>query len=504
MGVAVSITSGVLLSPYLINKLGDQGYGVWVLVFGLIENYWILDLGLRSATVKYSAHYRAMGQPEKVNEVLNTGILYFSALAFALLFATAYLARNIERFFQVPPAYRDALSFLVMVVGASWAIGMIFNVFNACLEGFQDFGVSSRIWIAVTTLRVAGIFLLLHLGYGLMGLGVYVVCCQVFGYVLSYFAVRKVFPAQRFSPRFATWPMFRQLAGYGFHTLTSGVARQLLSQSAPLIIGHFHMPSFIGYYNVPVRLLQYTADAVDRVGLVTASNAAELTARHDTKAISRLGVYINRYCLTLFLPPAIFLAVYGAELMRVWIRRPEYVLHSAPLLPILVLGTTLGMAAQFNSSSILYGMAKHRWFARGVLAEGLLLIASLWYVVPRYGILGAAWVSSLLMVADRGLFTPWLVCRYLRQGYGRYMRSIYARPLATAAPVAALAYWLKTGGAIPGDNLIEVAAAAAVIAAVYYGIAFYTAIERNHRALVAGWLSRRLTPRAAVRPRPQE
>jgi O-antigen/teichoic acid export membrane protein len=491
LGVAVTVISGIFLSPYLIHKLGDQGYGVWVLVFGLIENYWVFDLGLRSATVKYSAHYRAIGQPGKINEVLNTGVMYFSALALALLVATVFLSRNVERYFQVTPAYREALSFLILVVGASWAFGMIFNVFNACLEGFQHFGISSRISIAVTTLRVGGTFALLGLGYGLMGLGVYIVCCQVFGYALSYLAVRKVFPENRLAPRFATWEMFKRLAGYGIHTLTGGVAYQLLNQSAPLLIGHFRMPSFIGYYNVPVRLLQYTGDAVDRVGLVTASNAAELTARHDTDAISQLGIYINRYCLTLFMPVAIFLTLYGAELIRVWIRKPEYVAYSAPLLPVLLLGTTFGIAAQFNSSSILYGMAKHRWFARGMLAEGLVLIATLWFVVPRYGIIGAAWVASLLMLVDRGIFTPWLLCRNLHYGYGRYMLSIYIRPLLAAVPVFAFAFWLKMR-VIPGSRLLQVLAAAALIAAVYYGIAFFTSLERDHRGLVLDWLANRL------------
>jgi len=492
LGVGVTIVSGIFLSPYLIRKLGDQGYGVWVLVFGLIENYWILDLGLRSATVKYSAHYRATGEPQKINEVLNTGVLYFSGMAVVLAAASWLLARNVERVFRVPPAYRDALAFLILVVGASWACGMVFNVFNACLEGFQQFGLSSRIWISVTALRVAGTFLMLSLGYGLKELGVYIVGCQAFGYLLSYLAVRRVFPEQRFAPRFATWPMFRQLAHYGVHTLTSGVAYQLLNQSAPLVIGHFQVPSFIGYYNVPVRLLQYTGDAVDRVGLVTASNAAELTAREDRPAILRLGIYVNRYCLTLFLPVAIFLSVYGAELIRSWIRKPEYVAASAPLLPVLLAGTTFAIAAQFNSSSILYGMAKHRWFARGMLVEGLALVTALWFVVPRYGIQGAAWTAALLMVADRGLFTPWLLCRYLGHSYAHYMASIYARPLAAAVPVVAFAVWLKAH-AIPGTNLVQVLMAGATIAAVYYPIAYAVALERDHRAVLKDWALARLS-----------
>ncbi len=490
LGVALTVVSGIFLSPYLIRKLGDEAYGVWVLAFGLIENYWILDLGLRSATVKYSAHYRATAEPERINEVLNTGVVFFSALAAALLAGSFYLSRHVQSLFRVSPAYRDALAFLVLVVGASWAFGMIFNIFNACLEGFQRFDVSSRILISVTTMRVTGLFALLAAGVGLAGLGVFVVGCQVLGYALSYLALGRVFPEARLSPRRATWSMFRQLASYGVHTLTSGVAYQLLNQGAPLLIGHFLPAAFVGYYNVPTRLLQYTGDAVDRVGLVTASNTAELTARQDRDAIARLGRYVNRYCLALFLPVAVFLSVYGRELMRVWIRKPEYAAQSAPLLPILALATTLAIAGQFNSSSILYGMARHRWFARGTLVEGLALVGTLWFVVPRYGILGAAWTVSLLMLADRGLLTPWLVCRALGIGYARYMASIYARPLAVVLPVLGFAVWMK-GRVLAGGSLLEVLAAAAAIAGVYYALAFVAVVEPPHRKLVLGFLARR-------------
>ena len=49
--VAISLVTGFLLSPYLIRKLGPEGYGIWALSFSLVEYYWLLDLGFRSATV---------------------------------------------------------------------------------------------------------------------------------------------------------------------------------------------------------------------------------------------------------------------------------------------------------------------------------------------------------------------------------------------------------------------------------------------------------------------
>jgi O-antigen/teichoic acid export membrane protein len=291
--------------------------------------------------------------------------------------------------------------------------------------------------------------------------------------------------------------MFRQLARYGVHTLASAAGYQLLNQGPALMIGHFHPAAFVGYYNVPVRLLQIPAAAVDRVGGVASSTSAEMKARREEGSIARLGTYANRYCLALFLPAAVFLAIYGPELVSVWIRKPEYAAHSAALFLPLLLGWTLGIAAQFNSSSILYGIAQHRWFGRGLLAEGLLLTGALWYVVPRYGIAGAAWVGSVLMLADRGLFTPSLLCRYLRIGYFRYMLSIYARPLAAAVPATAFAMWLKAR-VLAGANLREVLGAAALVAAVYYAVAFFACVEPQHRSLVWGWARERVRAVQAV------
>jgi O-antigen/teichoic acid export membrane protein len=461
-----------------------------VLVFGLIDNYWLFDLGLRSATVKYAAHYRATGEWHRINELLNTGIVYFSGVAALLIFAAMYLARHVESFFQVSPGFRPAFAFLILLTGASWAVGMIFNVFNACLEGFQHFDISSRIWISSTALRVAGTAVLLWMGYGLYALGILVVAAQVVGYALSYLAVRRVFPEHRFSFRMARYATFKQMAGYGIHTMTGAVALQLLNQSAPLLIGHFLNAAFVAFYNVPVRLLQYTGDAVDRIGLITSSNSAELAAHGDTDAISRLGIYINRYCLTLFLPVAVFLLFYGRQVIEVWIRKPDFVAMSAPLLPALLLGTTFAIAAQVNSSAILYGLAKHRGYARGLLAEGVALAVSLYFVVPRFGIPGAAWAISVLAVADRGLFTPWLLCRNLKFSFAAYMRSIYGRPVLTAVPVGAVAFWLR-GWAIPGDSLVQVLAAACAIAALHFALAYFTCLEPHHRrVLLSRWRNR--------------
>src|SRR5436190_15988304 len=67
-GVLINLASGFLLTRYLIRKLGHDGYGLWTLLFVLVEYYYLFDLGFRAATVKYVAHYRALADEDKLSE----------------------------------------------------------------------------------------------------------------------------------------------------------------------------------------------------------------------------------------------------------------------------------------------------------------------------------------------------------------------------------------------------------------------------------------------------
>src|SRR5215469_7051754 len=88
VGVAVQLLPGFIVTPYLIRRLGSERYGIWSLVFSLVGYYALVDLGFRSAAVRYTAHYQALGENHKINELVNTLLTYFTAVAGALALFT--------------------------------------------------------------------------------------------------------------------------------------------------------------------------------------------------------------------------------------------------------------------------------------------------------------------------------------------------------------------------------------------------------------------------------
>lgn len=489
-GVAVQMFAGLIVSPYIIRKLGSEQYGIWALVFSMMGYYSLMDLGFRSAVVRFTAHYRARGENHKVNEVINTAFFYFSIISVVLFGVTLALWKRAGGFFRISEDLRPEFSWLVLVVGISLSVGMNLSVFSGAVEGFQRFDVSNRIRVVVFGLRAVGWFVLLAAGYGLVQMGVWTLLANLAFFSAYFVWFRHIFPELRFSRQLVTMSMFKQTAGYGAHTLLATLATRSLDQTPSLLIAYFRSAAEVGFYNFPLRLLQYAAEAVSNVGIVAAPQSAALAARGQLDTVANLGIYANRYCLSLYMPLAIFLPIYGGELFALWLK-PDFAAESAPLLPVLAVGFALTQAAQFCSSSILFGLAKQQLYAYALLAEATASAAILVLTIPQHGILGAAVVGSVLMVLVRGLFTPWLLCHHLRFPFDVYMRSILVRPLATGLPVLGLLYLAKQSGLVPGRTWGEVAAAGIAAGLIFLSAAWFTCLEIRHRQLLKEWAADR-------------
>src|SRR5947207_6238182 len=191
--VALSLFSAVILSRFIIRKLGAEGYGLWQLSYSMIGYYGLLDLGFRSAVVFYAARHRALEEYEALNELISTLVVYFSVVAVVLIGISALVAGQAYRFFSVSPQYRSDFSHLVLIIGISISSGIVFNVYSGLVEGFQRFDLANQIRIVSFVIRYFGCALLLYLGYGLVAMGLIVLISQLLLNVLYIVISKHIF-----------------------------------------------------------------------------------------------------------------------------------------------------------------------------------------------------------------------------------------------------------------------------------------------------------------------
>ena len=248
--------------------------------------------------------------------------------------------------------------------------------------------------------------------------------------------------------------------------------------------------AFVGYYSAPLRLFTYGTEAIARIGFVTSPSTASMEARGEREQVIRMGMFLNRSCFALFVPLSVFLWFWGTELLRRWLGE-GFAVEGGALLPPFIVANAIALGGQFNSSSMLFGMAKHRAYAMILLTEAALLAVGVWWIWPHFGLVGVAYCVSGLMVLSRGIATPWLLCRYLEFPFLKYWFSIYTRPTLAAIPVVLVA-WLVSGGAITGRSWGELIQAAALVGTLYMATAFFVVPEPEHRQRLVQMVRKRL------------
>jgi O-antigen/teichoic acid export membrane protein len=53
--LGLNLLVGLFISPYILYRLGDEAFGIWVLIFSVTGYYGLFDLGIRSSIIRYVA-----------------------------------------------------------------------------------------------------------------------------------------------------------------------------------------------------------------------------------------------------------------------------------------------------------------------------------------------------------------------------------------------------------------------------------------------------------------
>src|SRR5882672_12256379 len=96
VALATNVLVGIFLSPFILHRLGDAAFGIWVLIFSITGYYGLFDLGIRSSVVRYVSKAVATGNKEDLTKLINTSLFSYSVLGALSLGVTAVLTMQVD------------------------------------------------------------------------------------------------------------------------------------------------------------------------------------------------------------------------------------------------------------------------------------------------------------------------------------------------------------------------------------------------------------------------
>ena len=428
----MNIAVGFFLSPFILHHLGDDAFGLWVLIFSLTGYYGIFDFGIRSSLIRYVSKFHATGDKPQLARLINTSLFIYSCLGAILLVPTALGTFYVDRLFRVPPAFLHDARILFLVVASSLALGFPLGMSGGILEGLQRFYLLNWTNMVSLLVRATLIVLALHHGYGLLTIAFITVSIPLMTSAVRTIMAQRIL-AIPYGWKYVDRESFRRVATYGSVTFMIIVAARLRFKTDAVIIGGFLSAAAITHFSIGARLVDYAAEVVSSLAQIFTPMSSQFHAAGDFDRLRQIFIAGNRACAFVMFPICVSLVVMGKSVIEAWMG-PRY-LSSYIVLLILLIPSTL-YNAQTASNRILFGMSQHNSLAIVVLIEGLANVILSIVLVRPLGIVGDAIGTALPLLCTAILFLPRHMCRRLDVPLKKFIPEAYFYPTVFCIPMA--------------------------------------------------------------------
>lgn len=461
----VTVLAAFIVSPIMVRQLGNETYGIWVLIVSISSYFTVLDFGINTAIVRYISKYTALKDYEKANSIYSSSFTIFTILSVIVVSAIAVIGIFFKEFFNIESFSNQYLYVVLLIVGIDMAVNLIFGVMAATMRALQNFFEINIIMVAVTVIKNMVLVYLLLNDYSLLSIAILVISSSLAMGVAQYAYIKKQYSYFNFSISFVDRQTLKTLFNYSVYSFLIAVALKILFSTDSMVIGALLTVDKVTFYAIPAMIVEYLEKIIWAVIAVLIPIISSREATGDAKDNSGLYILGTKYTLLFCAPIIIVLFIVGDDFIGLWMGE-SFAEPSSTVLNILLIGYIFSLS-QLIAQGILKGISKHKVLAIIFCIQAVFNLVISIILAPVYGINGVAMGTTLPLLAANILLVPYFTCKELELGYFSYLMNGIVKPLL---PMVIL-YLFVDSLDIHVDNYLELLVFSFVIAAI---VAVYT------------------------------
>jgi O-antigen/teichoic acid export membrane protein len=409
LNTAIVMAGSFVVTPAVLDGLGDAAYGGWLLINSFIGYLKLLDLGAGSGLIKFGAGAYERDDKEDLRRVLDTAAAIFVGIGMLTMLVTGILTYVLPRLY---PAVAADQTLPILMLGGSLAIDLGLRPFAGGLRMRSLHVIYEVIEIGTySTFKLGLVLWFAHqheLSYRVLAL-----------LTLSETAVRMVLvsiaslvatPAmRRINPFGAVRGMMRKIAGMGVAVTIINVADIVRFQMDAAVIGWFmpEHPESISVFGVGTRLASIALQSISVIGGILMPRFSGLSEKGDHDALMKLLRKASTAQGLLSSLVLVNLAVLGPHFLELWLKKP-WVPESGKILLLMLPGYYISLLAG-PSANLLIGRGALRGFTVLTVVEALANLVLSIVLIRPFGIFGVALGTVVPLAIARGIVFPWLL-----------------------------------------------------------------------------------------------
>lgn len=243
---AILVLAGLWLTPFLLSRIGQHDYGLWLVGTQLLTYLALTDFGVVALLPMEVAY--ATGRAGGSDQSHELPALVGQTLRLVLYQTPIVLALALAIWFALPSQY-DALRGPLAVILVGFVISFPLRILPALLHGLQDLAFTGRFQIWAWTLSTLATVAMVMAGWSLFALAVGWVITQTILAPVFIYRLKTKFPGvlPRSIPPLA-WKATRTQLGKGFWINVAQIAQLLMNNIDLLILARLLGPAAVVPY----------------------------------------------------------------------------------------------------------------------------------------------------------------------------------------------------------------------------------------------------------------
>lgn len=458
----VDIALFLVLTPFILQALGTETFGLWALVWASIGFLGLMDFGFSTSVVKFVAEARGLGDANRLRTATATLFWIYCGLG-GLTLATALLvARSLPGLLSLEGPSATAMPWVFALLSVRVAVAMPLGMFSGILIGFQRQAWANAIRMAESVTYAATVIAVLSVRPDVRLLALVSAVTGVGSGMAGAVLVMRRLEGVSVRLRDVRLEWVRELSDFSLHFFVIQVSMLMYTRLDTLLVHGFVSLGAVAYYSVAARVAERAAAFCRQLTSALTSVVAELHAAGDRSGVEAAYIMGSVVSTALAVPLLGGLAWLADDLLVAWMGA-EFA-EGAWVLRLLSLAMLVSVV-HAGPANLLSMTGSHRYLARAFGFGQVLNLGLTLALLPRFGIAGAA---AATLVAT--LFTDVVVVQrrasreFRTTRFAFYRRVVGPSLLPTLLLLGALAL---LGRAFGPMSLMEVALAEAVACAVF-------------------------------------
>ncbi len=449
-GTLANMAVGFFFAPFILHRLGDVAYGVWVLAVSMVGYLGLLDLGMQSSVLRFVSKGYTQGDHEGSSDAISAALWVRVQISALVLVLSGVLALGFARFFKVPPALASDARWAILLIGLTAAMGMSVGVVGGVLSALNRYDLQNYVSLTQTAVRVVGVVAVLRSGHGIVAIAACELLAAAVANLLLVRIASYLYPQLRVRFRKPKRETLRMIWSYSAYAFLTTIAVQLVYQTDNLVVGAFVSASAVTYYAIANSLCRYSGQIVGSIAGTFVPAASTYEAAGDTAGLLRLFRTGTRATILISVPVLVTFLVRGHSFIGLWMG-PQYALKSGNVL-ILLAAPLFFAYANRTAGSIAYGVGKHREMSLWAIGEGVANLVLSVILVRYYGIYGVAIGTLIPNLFAQLYFWPRYISKLVGLSSFEVIWRIWMPVFATAIPFAMASYAVER--LVPAHSLI--------------------------------------------------